>query len=338
MKFNLVYSLGVILSAVVLSTAPVQAQVEFTNGDGNDLYLDTLNWSSFALPATSNGQDAQIDDGAAVNYVAGPDLVISNGGELEITSGSFTETVGPAYVQLGEQGSGSSTGGGTILVDGGTYNQGTDSAGPFNITGTNNLFKITAGAANFNASFALNVGLTYTQTGGIVTTGGEFDFNYLNSGTISGGTLNTTLITGQNKSTTTASFNVSGGKINLSNATGIYAPGPTQYLNFTLGSTGDVSFNGGDSLGTVEGFITSGGIEYNNTVDSSAFTLDGLGALSSDFLITGVTDPVTSSQTDYQVTLNPVLLAAVPEPSTYLMMGLGLLVLIGYRKRFSVLG
>jgi hypothetical protein len=425
MKINLVYSFGVVLIAVALSAAPTQAQVEFTGvdiaGDPN-AYTDPLNWSDFSVPNLTTATTAQIDNGSAVTYTPGGDLMISGGGELEITDGSFTQVVGNNFIQLGE---GASPGNGTILVDGGTFNQGTDSAAPFSISGAGNVFEITSGAANFNAftpgvpagdtlayiqsggtvtvagSFNTAVGVTYTQsggtntvggtlqvastynqsngtvnvngggvqvsqtgnvtisggslnatgaisangvytqTGGTVTTTGEFDYNNT-LGSMSGGVLTTSLITGINAGAGNSGiFTLSGGQINITGTAfqGVFGGSATNHLNFTLNSTGLVDFANGDTLAQVESFIsTEGSFEYNNTMDTSAFTADGLGAESNDFLITGIADPTTASQTDFEITLNPTLLAVVPEPSTYLMMGLGLLVLIGYRKRFSVLG
>jgi hypothetical protein len=316
----------------------------FTNANGDGSYKEGANWSTGAVPNLTTATTAAIDDGAAVTYTPGGDLLISNGGELEIGNGSFTQTSGTNYLQLGAQGSGAGTGNGTILVDGGTFNQGTVTSNPFNITGTGNLFEITSGAANFNRSIGLNPGLTYLQTGGTVTqSAGEFDFNYLNSGTISGGTLNVGLVTGQNHAAgaTVDDFNVSGGTINITGNTGIYGAGVTQYVNYTAGSSGVVDFSGGLALSAVEGFITGGGIEdQSDGADKSTFTTVGLPlggiAEDDDFLITGVPDTTTIGQTDYEVSL--IGAAVAPEPSTYLMMGLGLVALARFRKHFAKIG
>jgi len=57
--------------------------------------------------------------------------------------------------------------------------------------------------------------------------------------------------------------------INLSNPFGIYAGGPTEPVNFTVGSTAVINFNGGTSLSTVQNMVEVGVIEYNGTIDST---------------------------------------------------------------------
>jgi len=84
-------------------------------------------------------------------------------------------------------------------VDGGTFNQGTASSNPFNLGGSiGNAFTITSGVANFSYNVNINPGLTFSIQGGTVNSlTHEFDFNN-NTLFMSGGTLNTTLITGIN--------------------------------------------------------------------------------------------------------------------------------------------
>ena len=120
------------------------------------------------MPNTVNGDMAIIDNGAAVTYTPGGDLTIKNGG-LQISNGSFAQTNGPAYIQLNA--------GGTILVDGGTFDQGSSSSSPFNVTSTGNAFTVSAGAATIRSSFNINIGLTFLQSGGTINVlGNEADF------------------------------------------------------------------------------------------------------------------------------------------------------------------
>jgi hypothetical protein len=299
--------LSLACAAIALGGLPAHAQTDiFTNLDGtttpanSGVYTDSGNWSLEAIPNTSDGQTALIDDGVAVTYTPGGDLMISNGGMLEISSGSFTQNTGNNYIQLGEQGSGPGMGDGTILVNGGTFNQGTDSAQPFNITGTGNAFTVSSGTVNITGNLHLDPGLTFLQSGGTINaTGGETDFNTA-SDSMTGGTLNTNLITGVNGTNTV--FTLSGGTLNLGSATSttgqtyIYSGGPTAYLNFTLNSTAVIKFLGtGANDNQIDGFINAGVIEVNGaTVSPSAFTLTDEGSYVSLTLATNVPEPSSS--------------------------------------------
>ena len=206
------------------------------------------------MPNTSAGDTAIIGNGSAVTYTPGGDLTIANGGMLQVTNGSFTQAVGNNYIQL--------NGNGTILVNGGAFNQGTASSTPFNLNGTTgNAFTMTGGAANFNTSFEINVGLTFTQAGGLLTVGGnEADFSG-GGATLSGGIFNAKLITGVNGPAGNHIFNISGGTLNLTGAAfnGIYGGGTTQYINFTPGSAGQITFSSGSTTAAdVQNFINNG--------------------------------------------------------------------------------
>ena len=300
----------------------------FDSSSNNDAYTDASNWDQGSVPNLSLPETALLssDNGTtltsdAVTYTPSADLVISNGGILEVSSGSFTQVTGNNYIQLGQQGQGTGTGNGTILVNGGTFNQGTDSANPFNITGTGNAFTITSGAANFNGAVGFGTGITYTQSGGTVTlnNNGEFDFNNT-TGTLSGGALNARLITGVN-ATGSARFTLSGGMLNLgttSDSTFIYGGGTTQYVNFTLNSTASIHLNNASAtISQADGFINSSAIEYNNTANSPL----------ADFSVT------QNSTTGFvTIALAPGL---IPEPSSIWLMALGIVGLAGwkYRKR-----
>jgi hypothetical protein len=314
--------LAAAFASIALLAVPAQADTyNFSNNDLNDSYLDPLNWSdassNHAVPSLSSGDTAIISaDGSAVTYNPGGDLIISNGGTLEISNGSFTQINGNNFFQLGEQGNGAGTGNGNLLVNGGTFNQGTISSNPFNIIGTGNTFTITSGAANFDQSLNIQSGLTWMQSGGNVAipTGNEFDYDNLTT-LMSGGTLTTGLITGNNVANSLFTFE--GGTINLTNTRfgGVFGGSANQYLNFTLGSTGVINFENGDSVATVQGFIEANAFEFNNTPSSPL----------SDFSITPISDGVSLSLAGS--------VAAAPEPSTYLILGIGFSVLLVMLRR-----
>ncbi len=345
-------------ASLTLAIHASAATASFTGAVDNE-YLTAGNWSGSAVPNTANGDTAIIANGSAVDYNPGGDLTISNGGTLQVTNGSWTQSVGPAWIQLGQ---GGATGNGHILVNGGTFNQGTAGNNPFNITGTGNTFTITSGAANFNTQVNAVAGMTWTigggatsmaagpidvqnggkilitagtlviggnvilengstwsQTGGVVTlaAGAEFQYSSLTNSSMSGGILNVTrLLTGVN-GPLGSTFNFSGGIIN-DGATGFAgwygADNADHPFNFTLGSTGIINFlNGNTTVGDVAGWLIAGGIQYNNTIDPSAFNV---------------------TQNGNTVTLALV----VPEPSTYacLLGGLGACVVL-YRRRRPLL-
>ncbi len=298
---------------VAFGALPAQAQntvYNFTNLDANGSYNDANNWDMFAVPDLTTTNTADIGGsngtpGVAVTYTPGGDLVIKNGGVLEVTSGSFTQAAGSNnYLQL--------NGGGTVLVDGGTFNQGPISSNPFNVTGTGNAFTISSGAVNLDTSFSLAVGLNFSMTGGTLTVpnqnagGGnlETDFNSTTA-TMSGGVFTTRLITGVNGGAQ-STFNIAGGMLTLTDVnTPIYGGGTTHYINFTLNSTGVIDFTGtGVTTAQVQNYIAASVIEVNNaTATAAAFNIQG---------------------TSGNITLS-LAGAAVPEPSTVALTVLGVL-------------
>lgn len=363
MKMNLSYVVAIV--AVLGMPAHSQTTSTFTGGVSDD-YGTAGNWSPNGVPDLSAGNTALINNGDAVGYAAGTDvgdLLISNGGELEISNGSWTQTGNNNWIQLGEQGDGASTGDGSILVNGGTFNQGTSGNSPFNITGTGNSFTISSGTANFsniltaisgiqynfqggvttiagtsnlevngtggggpgnviissgtvttNGDFQLLNGLTqFKMTGGVLNVGNEADFSATSNISMTGGTMNIynlfTMVNGPTGST----FNLGGGLINdEANAfNGWYAPSTSSAFNFTTSSTGTLQFDN-DSLSLVAGWVNSGDITYQGAADSSAF----------DVTQNGSAIDVTLQQTE-----------SVPEPSTYALLGAGMLALLIWTRR-----
>ena len=303
----------------------LHAQDVFTGGAGASPILggdagaydfsNGSNWSN-GTPNLQTSGSAQIDSaGVTVDYYAGTygDFVISNGGVLELTAGTFDQVTGNNWIQL--------QGNATILVNGGTFEQGSDSNNPFNCSNGNDLFEITSGAAVFDnpVHVAGSGQVSWDQTGGNVTSSGEFDFNGPGS-SMSGGVLNVPLMTGVNGSGH-SEFDFSGGVINLStDDDGIYNGGTAWNgttgwdLNFTLGSTGELVFASGDTLSTVQAFVTDGQIQYNNTIDT-----------------TGTTDFIVAQQGNGTITVQLVG-SSVPEPQTWAMFFGGIAGLACFRR------
>jgi hypothetical protein len=302
-----------VIAAACLSI-PAHAQV-FTGTDSDD-YGTAGNWSGNAVPVLSNGATAIINNGDAVTYSPGGDFIVSNGGELEISNGSWIQNTGNAWIQMGEQGSGSGTGNGTILVNGGTFDMGTDSNTPFQVTGTGNVFTITSGTANFlNEKIApQGTGMTFNFDGGNVNVLNEIDYDS-NSGSlvIDGSTITTPLVTAVNTGNIGV-LDLQAGLLNLTGA-GIYSPSATAPVNFTTDSTAAINFET-QSVSTVQGWVNSGVITY-------------AGAINPSDLI------VSSADGGNGAIVEAVSESAVPEPSTYMMLGAGmaLLVIVVRRRR-----
>ncbi len=301
-----------VLAAIALAIFTVPAHSQVFDGSGSNSagvydYSDGADWTGGTIPNLNNTTNtATISDGLNVGYYSGEhgDLIISGGATLEIKSGSWTQEDGGSWLQLGANGGGN----GNILIDGGTFNQGTVGSNPFNLTNGGNTFTISSGAANFNKSVNLNTGLTWLQSGGTVTiSAGELDDNSTTA-SMTGGTLTAILLTSQN-SGDTGTFNFSGGIINLTGNTGIYG-GNTKQLNFTTTSTGVLNFTDTTdiSTSTVQAMVNSGVISYNGTTDASAFTVSG--------------DPGSVS-----------VFLTIPEPSTYALFGLGSLGMLFVLRR-----
>ena len=91
----------------------------------------------------------------------------------------------------------------------------------------------------------------------MIVTANELDYNTANGTIVSGGVLNVNLITGVN-SGGLGVLTLSGGIINLGPG-GIYAPSAATPVNFTTGSTGEVTFPARDfSTGTLQGWVNDG--------------------------------------------------------------------------------
>ncbi len=247
------------LSLLASASISLPAAV-ITWGGSTGEYTTAGNWTGGLLPNTNSGDTALITAGA-VTYTPGGDLTLHNGGKLQISGGSWTQVDSVAWIQMA---------GGSIVVDGGTFNQGT--AGNLVLDSSSSI-SISSGAANFNGNFIYqptNSG-TFSITGGTVSVANEF--KPIETFTMSGGSLTATLISFADG---TGGVNLAGGTITLDGSGGnhgFYGGDANKGLNFT--SAAGTLFLSSFTISelTTAGFLTNGTIQYNGTVDSSKFNL-----------------------------------------------------------------
>jgi hypothetical protein len=273
---------GALIAASTLLTPCVVSAATITWGGSDGEYTTGSNWVGSSVPNTNGGDTARITAGN-VTYTPGGDLPLHSGGTLRISGGSWTQVVGNAWIQMA---------GGTILVDGGVFNQGT--AGNI-ILDAASAITVTAGTANLNGNYIYQASTGALNISGTGTVNIANEFKPIDTFTMSGGSLSANLISFADGP---GSINFSGGLISLNGGggnSGFYGGG-TQSLNFTSGSTGSLFFS---SYTTAElssdGFLTNGTIRVNGSIDASQFTLVEANG--------GVYVNLTAS--------------AVPEPSTY---------------------
>ncbi|HWB58359.1 MAG TPA: PEP-CTERM sorting domain-containing protein [Chthoniobacteraceae bacterium] len=346
-------------------TAHAQTTWTFTGSTNNDFQTPT-NWDQGTVPilngtATGTPGTAVINNGDAVTYNPGGDFILNNGGTLEITNGSWTQINGGAWIQLGETTQGV-TGNGHILVNGGTFNQGTDSNNPFNLNGTGNTFTITSGSANFTTGFTnISNGLTFNIQGGSVVnstssgtvaipltvqsgavvnvSGGSLTYDgnlVINGGTWnqSGGIVTMTGSLNELDYETASSGIMSGGTLNI--------PSLITGVNSVSGTSNTFLFSGGvinDYENSNNGYYGSGSAHaFNFTAGSTGVfnfsgtndTLSQVVGFVSDggFEDNGVVD--TTGTTLFSVSqsgtvISVELASAIPEPSSskYAVLGFG---------------
>ena len=148
---------------------------------------------------------------------------------------------------------------------------------------------LTSGGTNtIGGALQFNAGSTWTQSGGVVNVGGEVDFSSPTGASMSGGVLNITSLFTMVNGPTGSTFNLSGGLVNdeASGFSGWYNPTTTQPFNFTVASTGTLQFDG-DTLSTVQGWVTAGDIAYNDTTSPSAFSVTQNGSAIDVSLVAG---------------------------------------------------
>ncbi len=349
-------------SALTLNVSA--ASYSFSGTVDND-YKNAGNWSGSVVPDTANGDTAVISNGSAVTYdpTSSPvaDYTISNGGTLQVTNGSWTQTTGGAWIQLGQGGAG---GNGHILVNGGTFNQGTAGNNPFNVSGTGNTFTITSGSANFTTQVNAVSGITWNIAGGTTSmTAGPLNVQSGGNVLVSAGTLtlggNLVLENGSTWTQTGGTVNLgAGAEFEFSSLSGSSMSGGTLNVdklitgvNGPLGST--FSFSGG--VINIGATAFSGMYGADNGDHPFNFTLGSLGVvnfLNGNTTISDVNGWLAAGGIVYNSTINPSaflvsqqggpgttvsvsLVAAVPEPASYacLMGGLAAIAAVVYRRR-----
>lgn len=337
----LLTALGFALPAS-LSLSGLRADTSTFFPSFDNQYLNGANWDLGFVPDLTTANTALLNsDSGAVEYTAGADLTVQNGGVLQINGGSFTQVGDSSWIQLHT--------GGTLNVNGGTFNQGTaprfnDMNGTINVTaGTANLgtiymtsgglLDVQGGTTNHSSFVDLAAGSTFKVRGGtyINTAPNNWTMNANSTFLVSGGSFTMTdatkefqpgsdfqSITGGTmhivglvafQGGATQKFDIAGGDIVLDAAAydGLYSNGG--YFNFTLDSTGSILFS---NAGAGEQNIFEQQIRYNGTAYNSG-----------DFqTVFDVTHPTVNS--------TRIALVAVPEPGTVALLilsGLGVLVL-----------
>ncbi|WFB34633.1 PEP-CTERM sorting domain-containing protein [Kiritimatiellota bacterium B12222] len=355
----------VLFSALYATSFPSQA-ADYTWGGGDLPYTDTSTsgWNGGPPDLYTAGDNAIINSGT-VTYTPGGDFEIAGGNTMTMNGGLFTQTGGGAYIKIGEQ-----SGAGTLIINSGAeFNMGSSSrlvlgdwnknslihvnGGTFDSDGA--LIEVGKGSTTTESTLRLtgnaNVILSnITLTNKIEANGGNLSYNSLNFNTsnasfsINGSTVtqsaaNLTVGTG-------ATFSLASGSLSLTGqyqATGGSSSISGGTLNATqLSLTGDVvDFSGGiiNLDGTSSEGISAGAGDYLNFTSGSLGSLfidnldvTGLNTLLGDgrVRLNGVTN---ASQFSSSVQGDGYTISVIPEPSTLMLLGLGLIPAISFCRR-----
>ncbi len=346
-------------------TLNVSAASYSFNGAVDNDYKKAGNWSGSVIPDTANGDTAVISNGAAVTYdptsTPAGDYTISNGGTLQVTNGSWTQITGGAWIQLGAGGAG---GNGHILVNGGSFSQGTAGNNPFNISGTGNTFTITSGSAAFTSQVNAVTGITWNIAGGSTSmSAGPLNVQSGGNVLVSAGTLtlggNLVLENGSTWTQTGGTVTLgSGAEFDFNSLSGSSMSGGTLNVdklitgvNGSLGSTfgfsggtiniGATAFSGmyGADNGNHPFNFTLGSLGVINFLNGNTSVSDVNGWLAAGgILYNNTTAPsafLVSQAGGPGTTVSLSLVAAVPEPASYacLMGGVAAIAAVIYRRR-----
>jgi len=240
---------------------------------------------------------------------------VNTGGSGSQSGG--TANISSAFVQSGgiwsqSGGTANISGGGGLQVAGGTYTMtsGTVSATAGGITVSAGAYTQSGGVLTVNSDLQVSNGGSFSLSSGTLNVGVEADFNNT-AASMSGGVLNiSNLFTMANSQGKPATFNFSGGIINdgAKAFDGWFGPSAATPFNFTAGSTGILNFDN-NNLSEVQGWVNAGDISFNGTTDAAAFDVTQNGDVIS------------------------VDLLAIPEPSTYALIGLGALGIYFLRRK-----
>ena len=289
------------LAALTISANLVQAEDYTWTGNVDTDWKTAGNWSPEAVPNLEIAGSNAVVSGETI-YEAPGDFHLNNGNSLTINNGgSWIQTNDISWLQF--------TGGILNVNSGGSFDTGTSAnifmgtGTTFNIAGVFNTHGIAMSLGN-GISMYLNAGTVFTNTAGnFVVNDADATF-HLTGGTatigefnalagdivISGGVLNTSIVA-FNDPGLSSSFDLMGGRINVApNAfQGIYAMGNDDYVNFTIGSTGEFFVDGLDEAGA-QTLITDGRLRYDNAIGNIDYTAQDGGYL---FTVSGIPEPST---------------------------------------------
>jgi hypothetical protein len=284
-----------VLSVLILAAGTQAAIIEWSGTDGE--YTDGANWIGGTVPDLAAAGNTALITSGAVTYTPGGDLAIHNGSTLQISGGSFIQAGGIAWMQFQ---------GGNILVDGGTFSQG--SAGNL-LRDASSSVTCTAGTINWTGNLLYDPtstgALTLSGTGAITTTA---EFKPIADFSMGGGTLSANLISFADGP---GGIDLSGGRIVVDGSAfgyGIYGGSVDKSIDFVTDSSGELFISNFDlATLTTSAFLSNGTITYNGAVDAGAFS---------------------ATEVDGGVLIS----MPVPEPATIGMLALGSLVAMLIRR------
>lgn len=298
-------SLRVAATLALLSPFALLAQSVWT-GSVDTAWDNAANWTPSGVPAEDAGAAIVINSGTvAYNGNVSGDLTLGGGGSLTINGGSFSQTAGPAWMNIGN-GAGSA---GTLTINGGSFSAGTSGNMRVGFGGGTGLLSVTGGTFSpagleisatgtllVGGTGVVNIGATFTTatgvigvSGGTLNIAGELkplgaDFS------VSGGAVNANLVSFDG---TANKLNFSGGQITLSSGAfeGVY--GDNGYINFTTSSTGTLVLSS-VSATSAASLLTSR-VRFNDTANAGLFTITDLGGGASSISLTAAAVPEPSS-------------------------------------------
>lgn len=332
-------------------TLTVNQYGKFLGVDSTQLILGNASGKGIVNVA---GGEVTIKTGIATTLNGASELNITNGGafstgsatlngtsKLTLNSGTYSSTTGlsAASGTTIDLKAGTASIGGTLTVSGGATASVSGATATVNSLTWNGALNITAGSlttAGMGGSLgSLNVsggsfirnggtlevltGRTFSLSGtGTVTTSSEFKVKANNIASVSGGTLNATLVSFDGTTADAATLAFSGGRINVG-ISGVYlgifsssgTGNPQDYIDF-IGSGGTLFVAGLNS--TQASTLVSGGlIRHNGAIDATGFKVT----------------QITTGTPGYEFAL-------VPEPTSLSAMAMASLAMLRRRRNAPV--